>query len=152
MIKLCLDNRDIGNIGKESKMVGLKICLWITGVLCFLAVVGLFLPMSAFETVVKFFGVEELPDLPLLNYAMRTGAATFVGIGVYFFILAMNPVKYGVLIPFSGLASIFIGVVCFITGATVKMPVMWYLGDSLSCIILGVLILAFQQKAKRTIA
>ncbi len=129
-------------------MRGLKICLWITGILCLLSVVGLFLPVSAFESFAGFFGIETLPDSPLIMYAIRTMSATFIGIGVFFIILALNPVKYGVLVPFSGIASVLLGVVCFITGLVVGMPVLWFLGDTLSCAVLGVLILVFWRKAK----
>jgi hypothetical protein len=130
-------------------MRGLKICLWITGILCLLSVVGLFLPLSVFESIAGFFGIETLPDSPLIMYGIRTMSATFAGIGVYFIILALNPVKYGVLVPFSGLVAVFIGVVCAITGLAVGMPTKWFLGDTLSCLVLGVLILVFWQRAKR---
>jgi len=131
-------------------MHGLKICLWITAVLCLLSVAGLFLSFSACEAVGKFFGVEELPDAPLIMYAFRTVAATFISIGVFFIILALNPMKYGIMVPFSGLAAVFVGVVCAISGPIIEMPAVWYLSDTLSCLVLGVLILAFWQQAKKT--
>ncbi len=131
-------------------MRGLKICLWITGILCLLSVVGLFLSISAFESIAGFFGIETLPDSPLVIYVIRTMSATFAGIGVFFIILALNPVKYGVIVPFSGLTAVFIGVVCLVTGLGVGMPAVWFLGDFLSCAVLGVLILVFWQKAKKT--
>jgi hypothetical protein len=56
---------------------------------------------------------------------------------------------YGIMVPFSGLAAVVLGVVCAITGFTVKMPNLWFLGDSLSCLVLGILILVFWQRAKR---
>jgi len=129
-------------------MRALKICLWITGILYLLAVVGLFLPVSACESIAGFFGIETLPDSPLIMYAIRTMSATYIGIGVFFIILALNPLKYRVLVPFSGIVAVFIGVVCAISGPIVGMPAFWYLGDSLSCAVLGVLILVFWQKAK----
>jgi hypothetical protein len=131
-------------------MRGLKVCLWITGVACLLAVIGLFLPFSACESVARFFGVENLPDSPLIMYAIRTVAATYIGIGLYFVILALHPMKYGVLVPFSGLVAVLLGVVCAIAGPAVGMPFVWYLGDSLSCAVLGVLILVFWRQAKQT--
>ncbi len=130
-------------------MRGLKICLWIAGIGCLLSVVGLFLPLSACESIAGFFGIETLPDSPLIMYAIRTVSATFIGIGVFFIILALNPMKYGVMVPFSGLVAVFIAVVCLITGLAVGMPATWFLGDSLSCLVLGILILAFWQQAKR---
>jgi hypothetical protein len=131
-------------------MRGLKICLWITGILCLLSVAGLFLPISTLESFTKFFGIESLSGPPLVMYAIRVTSAMAVGIGVFFIILALNPIKYGVLVPFSGIASVLVGLVCLITGRMVGMPAKWFLGDTLSCLILGVLILVFWQKAKKT--
>ncbi|MDD5328314.1 MAG: hypothetical protein PHY02_10970 [Phycisphaerae bacterium] len=133
-------------------MRGLKITLWLTGVLCLPCVVGLFLPLSSLASFTSLFGVETLPDSPVVIYGTRTVSATFVAVGIFFIILALNPMKYGVLVPFSGLASVFVGVVCAITGPVVGMPAKWFLGDSLSCLILGVLILFFWKRAKRVVA
>jgi hypothetical protein len=129
-------------------MRALKVCLWIAGVLCLLSVAGLFLPLSACESIAGLFGIETLPDSPLIIYAIRTVSATFIGIGAFFIILAMNPMKYGVMVPFSGLAAVFIAVVCLITGLAVGMPPLWFLGDVLSCAVVGVLIFVFWRKAK----
>ena len=133
----------------EFKMRGLKICLWATGIMCLLSVAGLFLPLSALQSVAAFFGVDTLPDLPWVMYGARIMSATFIGIGVFFIILAMDPMKYGVMVPFSGLAAVVIAVVCLITGLMVKMPAIWFLGDTLSCAIPGILILFFWQRAKK---
>ena len=124
-------------------MRALKICLWIAGVGCLLSVFGMFLPMSVFESIAKFFGIELLPDSPLLVYAVRLMSATYAAVGVFFIILALDPMKYGVMVPFSGLGAVFVGVVCAIAGLSTAMPLWWFLGDSLSCLVLGVLILVF---------
>ena len=130
-------------------MRALKIVLWVTGILCLLSVVGMFLPVSAFESIAKFFGVESLPDSPVVEYAIRAMSATYAGVGIFFIILALNPAKYGVMVPFSGLCAIFIGAVCAITGIAVRMPALWYLGDSVPCLVLGVLILVFWRQARQ---
>ena len=124
-------------------MRALKICLWIAGVGCLLSVFGMFLPMSVFESIAKFFGIESLPDSPLLVYAVRLMSGTYAAVGVFFIILALDPMKYGVMVPFSGLGAVFVGVVCAIAGLLAAMPLWWFLGDSLSCLVLGVLILVF---------
>ena len=129
-------------------MRGLKICLWITGILCLPCVFGIFLPISTLESFTKLFGIESLSGPPLATYAIRVTSAMAVWIGVFFIILALSPMKYGVMVPFSGLAAVLLGVVCVITGMVVGMPVLWFLGDSLSCVVLGVLILVFWRKAK----
>ncbi|MHC4394326.1 MAG: hypothetical protein ACYS1A_01600 [Planctomycetota bacterium] len=131
-------------------MRALKICLWIAAILCLLSVFGMFLPIAAWESIAKFFGAESfhLPDSPLVEYVVRVGSAMAVATGVYLIILALHPMKYPVLIPFTGLASVLLGVVCGITGLVVRMYPLWFLGDTLSCLVLGILILVFWQKAK----
>jgi hypothetical protein len=129
-------------------MRGLKICLWITGILCLPCVFGIFLPISTLESFTKLFGIESLSGPPLATYAIRVTSAMAVWIGVFFIILALSPMKYGVMVPFSGLAAVFLGVVCAITGMVVGMPPLWFLGDSLSCYVLGILILVFWRLSK----
>ena len=133
-------------------MRALKICLWIAGILCLLGVFGMFLPISVWESIAKFFGIESLhlPDSPLVEYAVRLMSATSVTLGVYFIILAQNPMRYGIMVPFTGLAAIFLGVACAITGLVAKMPVWWPLADSITCTILGALILVFWRQAQQT--
>ena len=131
-------------------MRALKICLWIAGVGCLLSVFGMFLPVRLVESIARAFGIQlALPDSPLCLYVLRVVSATYVGVGVFFIILALRPVNYGVLVPFSGLAAVFLGVVCGITGLAVGMPVLWFLGDSLSCAVLGVLIVVFWRQTKQ---
>jgi hypothetical protein len=130
-------------------MVALRICLWLTGIVCLLAVPGVFLPMSSWEPVTKFFGVELLPDIPIFEYLARLVCASYAGIGIYFVILGLRPMKYGILVPFSGLVSVAFGVVCIIIGNQTGMPSKWFLSDGLSGMILGVLILLFWWKAKK---
>ncbi len=130
-------------------MRGLKICLWVAGVGCLLSVFGIFLPVSAWESIVKLFGIEPLPDSPLFFYTARLMSATYAAVGVFFIILALRPVDYGVMVPFSGLAAVVLGAICAVTGFAVKMPNLWFLGDSLSCAVLGVLVLVFWRQVRQ---
>jgi len=131
-------------------MRALKICLWIAGIGCLLSVFGMFLPLSVLESFAKAFGAQALPDSPLVIYAVRVMSATYVAVGVFFIILALDPMKYPVMVPFSGLAAVFLGLVCGITGLAAGMSPLWFLGDSLSCLVVGGLIFAFWQQAKQT--
>ncbi len=131
-------------------MRALKICLWIAGIGCLLSVFEMFLPMSWLESIAKFFGIESLPGLPLLVYLVRLMSGTYAAVGVFFIILALAPLKYGIMVPFSALGAVFIGVVCLIAGLLTAMPFWCFMGDSLSCLVLGVLILVFWQQAKKT--
>lgn len=72
-------------------MRALKICLWIAGILCLLSVFGMFLPISVWESIAKYFGIESLPfpDSPLFIYMVRLMSATFAAVGVY--LVIFNP-------------------------------------------------------------
>jgi hypothetical protein len=129
-------------------MRGLKIFLWIGAVLCLLSAIGMFLPCSVLCGIARAFGVEPTTDSPLLEYGARTILATYAAVGVYLVILALNPMKYGVLVPFTGAAALFLGLVCAVAGMAAEMPPKWFLSDSLSCIVWGVLILIFWRKAR----
>ena len=131
-------------------MRALKTCLWIAGVGCLLSVFGMFLPLSVLESFAKAFGAQEFPDSPLVIYAARVMSATYVAVGVFFVILALDPMKYPVMVPFSGLAAVFLGLVCGITGLAVGMSPPWFLGDSLSCLVVGGLIFIFWRQTKQT--
>lgn len=130
-------------------MRGLKICLWITGIGWLVAIVGVFLPMSMWESITGYFGIESLPDSPLFFYMSRVTSAMAAGSGVFFIILALRPMAYGIMVPFAGLCNIAQGIVCGITGFIEQMPKLWFLGDTISCLVMGVLILAFWQQAKK---
>ena len=131
-------------------MRALKICLWIAGIGCLLSVLGMFLPVGAIESFVQLFGEQSFPDSPVFLYALRLMSATYAAVGVFFVILALDPMKYGVMVPFSGVGAVFVGVVCAIAGLLTAMPLWGFLGDSLSCLVLGVLILVFWRQAKQT--
>jgi hypothetical protein len=130
-------------------MRGLKICLWIAGIGCLLSMLGLILPVSTLQSIAKFFGAESIPDLPPVVYLVRVMSASYAIVGIFFIILALRPMDYGIMVPFSGLAAVVLGFVCALTGLTTGMPAIWYLGDSLSCIVVGLLIVLFWQKAAK---
>jgi hypothetical protein len=110
----------------------------------------MFLPLSVLESLAKAIGGQPFPDSPLLVYAVRVISATYVGVGVFYVILALDPMKYPVMVPFSGLAAVFLGLVCGITGLAAALPPLWFLGDSLSCLVVGILILIFWQQVRQT--
>jgi len=75
-------------------------------------------------------------------------SATYAAAGVFFVILALHPMKYGVLVPFSGAAAVFLGVVCAISGYVSRMPFLWFMGDAVACTLFGILILLFWRRVR----
>ena len=132
-------------------MRSLKIFLWIAAIGCLLSGFGTFLPVSMLESFAKVLGFQAFPDSPLFEYVVRVMSAMAVAMGAFFVILALHPMKYGAMVPFSGLAAVFLGVVCGITGLAVGMSPPWFLGDFLSCLIVGILIFASWKQVKANI-
>ena len=128
-------------------MRGLKICLWVGAVACLLSVFGLFLTISMVESIATMLGMDTFPDIPVIIYAVRLMSATYMAIGAFLLILALDPIKYGVLVPFSGAAAVFLAIVCFVYGLLAGMSWIWFVGDSLFCMAFGVLILVFWRRA-----
>ena len=128
-------------------MRALKICLWAGAAACLLLVFGLFLSISMLESIARTFGMDSFPDTPVIVYAVRVTSATYVAIGAFFLILALDPIKYGVLVPFSGVAAVFLGIVCFVYGLLAGMSFIWFAGDGLFCMAFGVLTLVFWRRA-----
>src|SRR5210317_81901 len=96
----------------------LRISLWISAIFCFiLSLFGLFAPFSVLESLANYFGTKTI-----IIYGTRTASSAFIGMGAISIILASNPMKYGAIVPVSGISSIFIGVVCVVTGLAVGMP------------------------------
>ena len=132
-------------------MRGLKICLWIAGIGCLASVGGLVLPIWAWKAITEAFGIDSLPDAPEFMYAARLLSTMFGATGIFLIILALDPLKYGAMVPFAGISAICLGVVCGVAGAMAAIPTWWYLGDSLSCLVLGALMLVFWQQARQTV-
>jgi hypothetical protein len=137
--------------GKELKMRGLKICLWISGIMWLLSLVGVFLPLSVIESFHSKMGLDSFPDSVLFLYGLRVMSAIAGGVGVFYIILALDPLRYGVMVPFSAVSSIVLGILCGVVGIRVKMPLLWFLGDALGCFVIGILILYFWQQSSKTL-
>lgn len=124
-------------------MRALKACLWIMGIGCALGTLTLLVPMGMLEKFGGMFGQGSFPQQPLFNYVLRGLMATYAGVGGFYIILALHPERYGVMVPFSGVAAIFVGLVLGIYGGLTGVPKLWFLGDSVFCVTLGTLILLF---------
>lgn len=129
-------------------MRGLKVCLRIIGVLCLLALVALFLPVAALESISNAFAPVKFPDSLAFAYVLRGVFATYAAVGVFYLLLARDPLGYGMLTPFSGAAAVFVGLACLVAGLITGVPAVWILGDAGSCTILGLLVLFFWGRAR----
>jgi len=129
-------------------MKGLKTVLWVTAIGCLTAVPFIFLPWTAVESIMSLFGVESLPNVPIVIYSFKVTFSVYGLIGIYFIILAREPLKYGPMLNLSAFGLIVFGLSALVLGLSNGLSPIIYLGDGLSGVILGSAIFVFSSKPK----
>ena len=130
-------------------MKNLKITLWVTGIGCLVAVPFMVLPWSVLERIVLWFGVEPIPRNPLVEYLLRVSCGVYGLIGVYFMILAKDPLKYGPLLSLGAYGLIIFSLLSLFAGVSLDLSPKIYVGDFLSGFILGCVIITLSSKVRK---
>lgn len=129
-------------------MKGLKVVLWILAIVCLLCFLGVIFPWSWTSNIASIWGYDDITGFEgLLKYASRVGFATCGLIGIFFLILAFNPLKYGAMLSLAGLGLLLLGIVSLVWGIYYDFSWWIWLCDVLFCFIFGILILYFKGKA-----
>jgi len=127
-------------------MKGLKIVLWVCGILMLLGFVEMLIPIRFLAEWYKPFGVE-LPLDAMSTYMIRVCQAMAGLVGVFLVILAQDPLKHRPMVLLAGYGDLFLALTVLIWGSRYGLPpVMVRLGTA-SMVIIGVLILLFRGKA-----
>lgn len=131
-------------------MNGLKTVLWICAICCLLGFVFAALPWQATTDLFQAFGVQPPTPEPITVYMFRLCLAMFGLIGIFFIILARNPLGYGAMLPLAAYGLLCFGVFCLVGGTRYGLPPWAYYGDAIFGIVAGVLILILRKKAVQT--
>lgn len=129
-------------------MQSLKISLWISAVGCLTAMPFLILPWDVIENIFLLFGVGVIPNDAITIYLFRIVCAAFGFIGIFFVILARNPLQYMPMLNLSAYGLICFGLLCLVLGSGLNMEFKLYVGDVLFGLILGPLIALLSKKEK----
>ena len=133
-------------------MKTLKILLWVTAVCCLVAFPFIFVPWSVIEGIGSWFGVASIPSSPFILYFFKVSCGAYGLIGVFFVILALNPFKYGPMLNLGAYGLMLFGVLALLTGISIGLHPVVYLGDGLSGLALGIAMVIFAGKAKQELA
>lgn len=128
----------------------LKTTLWISAIGCLIAIPFAVIPWNIIESIFLWLGVELIAS-PITIYLFRIVCAVFGLIGIFFIILAKNPLKYGYMLDLGAYGLIFFGLLCLILGISLDMSLKLYIGDALFGLILGVLIVILSKIEKEKI-
>lgn len=131
-------------------MKGLRIILWICAVSCLLGFVFAALPWRAITVCYDWAGIQPPAAEPTTVYMIRLFSAVAGMIGIFFGILARNPLKYGQMLLLAAYGLLCYGLFCLVGGIRYALPVCMYAGDVIFGIVAGLLILIFRKKAIRT--
>ncbi len=132
-------------------MKSLKVALWVAAIGCLIAVPFIVLPWSVVDKIALLFGIEQIPNDPLVMYILRVSCGVYGLIGVYFIILARNPLGCGPMLDLGAYGLTIFGLLSLITGLSLEISPKVFTGDSLSGLILGIIIIVLSSKAKRTL-
>jgi hypothetical protein len=132
-------------------MKSLKIILWICGIGCLTTIPLIVFPWNMVEKLYRWFGQEPIPAVPAAMYLFRITNGLVGLIGVFFIMLARNPLRFGPMLSLSSYGLIFFGLLALVSGLTAGMSPVIYLGDGLFGLAFGVVILILSSKAQRTL-
>ena len=130
-------------------MKSLKAALWICAIGCLTAVPFIILPWGVIENIMIRFGVEPIPDIPAAMYFVRIACGVFGLIGIYFIILARNPLTHGPMLNLGAYGLIFFGLLALILGLSLEISPLVFLGDAVFGIVLGIFIAVLSSKARK---
>lgn len=132
-------------------MKTLQFFLWLAALGCLLAVPFVFLPWSTLDSLFSWFGIDPLPDTPIALYFYRLNFGIFGLIGVFFILLAKNPLDYGPMLNLGAFGLILTGVLAMLIGFSIALPPIVYLGDGLFGLVIGLAILWASGGARRAL-
>lgn len=130
-------------------MKTLKFILWVPAIGCLSAVPFIFLPWSVIESIGSWFGIESLPSMPIAVYFFKVTFGVFGLIGVFFVILARNPLESRPMLSLGAFGLILFGLLTLVAGLYLGLPPIVFLGDGLSGLVLGIAILFLSSKLKQ---
>jgi hypothetical protein len=131
-------------------MKGLKTVLWVCAVVCLLSFVFAALPWGFIKGWFEFFGLKPFAAEPMTVYMFRLCLATYGLIGIFFVILARNPLKYDGMLFLAAYGALLTALFCLAGGIRYGLPFWAYGCDVIFCALAGVLLLIFRKKAMAT--
>jgi hypothetical protein len=107
-------------------------------ILAFIAVV---MPRSWMETSHLWLNMGEMPDGPVVMFMIRQASYAYGMHGIALWILASDLERFRPLITFNAISFLLAALVFFLIDYSAGMPLWWMLGDTVSCLFIGVALL-----------
>jgi energy-converting hydrogenase Eha subunit C len=131
-------------------MKGLKIVLWICAICCLLGFIIAALPWQAIVALYHWKGIQPPATEPTTVFMFRLCGVTCGMIGIFFVILARNPLNYGAMLLLASYGLLGFGLFCLVGGIRYGLPVLVYSEKFIFFVVLGILTLMFRKKAMQS--
>ena len=106
-----------------------------------LAFAAVVIPFRWMEPVHEWLGLGPMPEGAVLRYLIR-GASFVYGVhGMLLLLLAWDVERFRPLVIFTGFCYFVSGPIFMVTGAAAGMPWFWFVGEGLSCLAVGMVVL-----------
>lgn len=134
-------------------MKNLKITLWVCAIFFLLSFLFVPLPWRTFTALFNQYGVQIPAEEPFTVFSARIYLMTFGMIGVFFVILARNPLKYGEMLILAAIGLLLFGLLALIGSILYVLPnalpitTITIIVKVIIYFILGLLILSFRKEA-----
>lgn len=107
----------------------LRIALLFSAFVWGVSAVGVFLKWETAAATLQGLGAQPINYDPMLDYWLRMAAGAFALVGTGYFLLAMFPRKYAVMLPWFGWIMIMEGAILLTHGLRLGLAPMPFLGD-----------------------
>lgn len=125
-------------------MTGLRVILVVIGLVCLLsASLGAFVPWPSLSRGMACLGFDDLSLTPLGLYALRLASLGCGLFGVFFLILASDPIRYRPMLALATVGLFLLGFAALAIGWLLRVQPPWYLADAGFCLLGALLILIF---------
>ena len=125
----------------------LKTILMVCAIAFLLSFIFAALPWRALTAWANLFGVQIPAAEPWIVFWVRILFTTYGMIGVFFVILAQNPLKYGSMLPLAAYGLLLLGILELIGSIRYALPLITFIVDVIFCFIIGILILIYRREA-----
>lgn len=114
-----------------------------------ISIYGVFCSWDAALVQLKGLGAGDIPHDPMLDYWLRMTAGAFTAIGIFLFIIAINPKRFKAAIPIVGLFLIAEALILLIHGLRLQLDLIPFAVDVIFCLATGIGICALSPQAKK---
>ena len=127
----------------------LKLFLRAIGVACLFALFAIFLPRAWMATVHEWSGLGKLPEGVVVDYLARATSAFYAMFGGLMLIAASDTKRYAAIITYCAWLGVVYGAGMAASNALLHMPLSWVLGEGLTAVPTGIVLLLLQRAAAK---